>query len=377
MSKLTAKSSRTTRSERTTTTRVKSKSSSEKSTKNKKGSPKSASKRASVAKSPAADLSEDCAHCKSSLQAKDKALFVEEEIGRVFCSEDCIASYFGPEVDRLEKEYMKRLSSSDLSGDEREKLAHLRWVTLEEPDEIWREKTLSGDFRYTLISEFKPGSKPIWCVCICLFLRGEPSFLYLAFPTKNAAMVNQYRRGERMQWQKKKNETQASASREIPETLQEASPSANPSASSNSGSGKDAKPEKTDGLADAWTEDETLRAELTGRRRSDDIPTSEYELYQACLEETLETPDEVWSVKPEALPSSEGDNPKVYHFIKRYKDELPAVWYIVVARETEDEEEIELLDSFPTRDADLVESYRRGFQEIGATEEASQSRLVH
>lgn len=140
-----------------------------------------AAKKASVTNKASAELEatpsllpspECCAHCANPMGPGDRALFVEEEVGRSFCSEDCIGGYFAHEVERLESDYQQRLSSSDLSASEREKLAHLRWPTLREPDEVWREKTLSGDYRYTLISQFH-NDKPVWCVCISLFLRGS------------------------------------------------------------------------------------------------------------------------------------------------------------------------------------------------------------
>jgi hypothetical protein len=303
---------------------------------------------------------ENCQFCSKNLHHEEKALFVEEEVGRIFCSEDCIASFFSPEVERLEKEYLRFVSNGDLTGDEREKLAHLRWITLQEPDEVWRQKTLSGDYRFTLISEFQPANRPIWCVCVCLFLRGEPSFLYIAFPTKNTAMVNHYRRGERVEWVK------PSAEGEISET-KAVSPTA---AASGQGQG----PIMMDGLADAWTEEETLRAQMSQHRRTDDIPEREYELYQTCLEETLETPDEVWSL----LTGESADEVRLYHFIRHYADEAPGVWYVIVARETEDDEQIEILDAFPTRDRTLVDRYRQGEQELGNPEPVKTSnRMVH
>jgi hypothetical protein len=68
----------------------------------------------------------------------------------------------------------------------------------------------------------------------------------------------------------------------------------------------------------------------------------------------------------------------MYHFIRHYPNEHPEVWYVVVARETEDEEQIEILDAFPTRDPKLVERYRRGEQEIGNLDATSAaSRVVH
>jgi len=346
-----------------------------------------------------------CKGCGKHLGADDRALFVEEEIGRVFCSEECISSFFSPDIERLEKEFFRRLSSSDLTGEEREKFAHLRWITLQEPDEVWREKTLAGDYRYTLISEFQPATKKIWSICICLFLRGEPSFLYLAFTTKNAAMVATYRRGEQVEWVR-------------PEVSGSAQQAARRSAETEGETGSDR-------LADPWTEDETFMAQANSERREDDIPATEFSLYQSCVEEALETPDEVWTSTMTAPVG--GVAPKMYHFIRYYPDEKPAYWYIVVARETDPapaeeasasgeseeqaeektddtggeqkagsatievvqeahevqgagvdvEEQIEILDAFPTRDESLVDRYRRGEQEIGQFETRTNARVVH
>lgn len=314
-----------------------------------------------------------CDFCGKHLVPTEKALLVEEEKGRLFCTEDCISNYFSPEVERLEKQYFKLLTTGDLSADERERYAHLRWVTLEEPDEVWCEKTLSGDYRYTLIAEFKPEKRSIWCVCICLFLRGEPSFLYLAFTTRNSAMAAHYRKGERLQWSRPKAERNKSID---DNTVIEAKPAASGEV-------------LIDGLADAWTEQEVRMAEMGSLRRGDDIPPSDFPLFQACLEETLEQPDEVWS-PPGAIPpmddSTDTDEtdalpatPRVFHFVRKYPSQDGTFWYIVVARETEEEEEqVEILEAFPTRDASLLERYRNGQQEAGTVAEPeSPSRLVH
>ncbi len=327
---------------------------------------------------------EACHNCATDLSGGERALFVEEEIGRIFCSEACIAGHFSPDIEKLEKEFFKRLASSDLSGDERESLAHLRWITLQEPDEVWREKTLQGDYRYTLISEFQPNSKKVWSICICLFLRGEPSFLYLAFPTKNLAMVNHYRKGERVELPEKST---PESSREV----------AGPAVVDADG---EAAPAHIDRLADSWTEDETFRA-VNQMRSSPDIPTEDYPLYQSCLEETLENPQEVWTLENTApdedeavdqvesssdaaetaeqkLEASASEPMRIYHFIRQYTEDGPSYWYVIIARETEDEEEIEILDAFPTRDPELVDRYRRGSQEIGKHGEPRASqKIVH
>jgi hypothetical protein len=329
---------------------------------------------------PAAEAvaQETCQNCAERMGTQSRALFVEEEVGRIFCSERCIAAFFTPEIERLEKEYHRRSGASDLTREERDGLAHLRWVTLQEPDEVWREKTLTGDYRYTLISEFQPGNRRVWCVCICLFLRGEPSFLYLAFPTRNAALMSQYRRGERIQWplrarkgREKAAQPQAQAhvdDHPAPDSADTTAEAELPSAS-----------ELGDRLANPWTEDETLRAQLISERSDDDIPPEEFGLYQSCMDETLEAPDEVW-----AFQAGGEDSARLYHFIRNYPEESPGVWFIIVAREAsapaeepEEEDQIEILDAFPTRDAALVDRYRRGEQEIGEVLLPAPSRVVH
>jgi hypothetical protein len=322
-----------------------------------------------VSRAPLRAGNEDaCYHCAKGLGGDERALFVEEEIGRIFCSEQCITSYFTPEIERLEKSYLRKVPAGDLTAEERESLAHLRWITLQEADEVWREKTLTGDFRYTLISEFQPGNRRVWSVCICLFLRGEPSFLYIAFTTRSAALMASYRKGERVQWEKKAQPVKRGKQQGVAgEQRQE-------------GSGDEASEESAGGsadlgdrLADAWTEDETFLAQVNQERRSDDIPPSEFELFQGCLEETLETPDEVWS-----LEMADPEGVRLYHFIREYATERPGHWYVIVARETENEEQIEILDAFPTRDSSLVDRYRRGTQEVGDhADSPAASRMVH
>jgi len=287
-----------------------------------------------------------CQFCNTVLEQEDRALFVEEEIGRIFCSEECISQFFAPEVERLEKRFQRRFSTNDLTAQERESFAHLRWITLQESDEIWREKTLTGDYRYTLISEFMPASKPVWSVCICFFLRGEPSFLFLSFVTKNPALANDYRKGERVEKVRS------------PETKANISKGHAPS----------------DHLASDWTADETYLAQVNQERSKNDITHEEFELYQSFLEETLESPSELWT-----LQFGKKDPVRIFHFIRHYPEEKPTgIWYVIIAKESDQEDQIEIIDAFPTRDAALVNRYRIGDQELGVgLNEEPSSRLVH
>lgn len=314
-----------------------------------------------------------CQNCSGDLTSSSNALFVEEEVGRVFCSEECIIQFFAPEIERLEREYYRKLSASDLSAPQRESLTHLRWITLQEPDEIWREKTLSGDYRYTLISEFRPsGNKKVWSICICLFLRGEPSFLFLAFPTRNAAMVNTYRKGERVTLVQKRPKRQSSASEEESDAASASPPATVGTLPLPEGDGL-----PSDRLAESWTEEETYLAQLGRKRKRDDIQANDFGLYEGCLEETLEEPDEVWSARTEGKSRR-----RLFHFIRHYPQSSPSHWYVIVARQTEDEDHIEILEAFPTRDHSLMQRYRKGAREKGGdgwspSSSSSSSQMVH
>jgi len=290
---------------------------------------------------------EHCTACGKGLKGEDRALFVEEEVGRIFCSEDCITEHFQADIDSIEKEYFKYRPKDDLTPDEREQFAHLRWITIQEPDEIWQEKRPQGDHRYTLISQFKPGTKSVWCVCICLFLRGEPSFLYMAFPTKSKALVERFRKGEQVEWE---------------------------TAAANRTAVEDGDATATDGLADGWSQNETIRAEIHTHREAKDIPAEEFGLYEGLLEKTLEAPDELW-----VLESKDDGEPDLYHFIRYFPDEESGpVHYIVVAQESENTESLEVIEQIPTRDANIAKQFRKGKQEqVVEDEDDVGTRTIH
>ncbi len=288
-----------------------------------------------------------CFECKKTIPAREEALFVEEEVGRFFCEESCIVSHFTPEIEKLEREYGRHVSPTDLSGEERERYAHFRWMALENPDEIWREETQKGDHRYTLIAEYKPEQKKVWAVSVCLMLRGEPSFLYLAFVSADRNLVDEFRRGDQMKVVREK----------VSEDQEEQNSPSNTQIS--------------DRLAEAWTEADSLRALLLKGRKTGDIPVEDFGFYQKCLEETLQNPNELWSYLPKSAK-------RIYHFIKHY-DHEDSFWYVVIAKDTADETQIEIIDVFPTRDPELIALCRHGKKEVlggksadSASEEASE-----
>jgi hypothetical protein len=275
-------------------------------------------------------------------------------------------------------EYHQIRSQADLQTAEREELSHLRWSTLREPDEVWREKTLSGDYRHTLIAEFQPLERRVWCVCLSLFLRGEPSFLFLSIITRNEALVDRYRKGERMRWVKRSDVDIQNATHPKPSEEQMA---LDGTQISDEEMGVESVSFPTDGLADGWSAEEAVRAALNSSRRQDDIPQEDFSSFQACIEETLQSPDQVWSLVAETTGAevSEGeDQIQFYHFIKHYPSSESEFWYVIVAKEVPEEEHLEVLEAFPTRDEELVARYRQGRQEHGMPAASVNSeRVLH
>lgn len=316
-----------------------------------KKSSRATSSKASSARN-AADTQVHCYECKKTIEARDQALFVEEEVGRFFCCEGCIVAHFTPEIEKLEREYGKNVSANDLNAEDRERFAHLRWLTLEQPSELWVEKTKVGDHRYTLVGEFKQEEgvtpKKVWGVAICLMLRQEPSFLYLAFVTSDRHLVDVFRRGEQLQIIRDGSTIEKS---EEVESQDDDSPNKEEVATA-------------DRLADSWTEADSVRAQIIKNRKETDIPQEDFGFYQNCLEETLQEPTELWSFLPKAAK-------RVYHFIRRYEHDS-SYWYVVIARDTADETQIEIVDAFPTNDSNLVQACRHGKKEVlgGQSDEA-------
>lgn len=248
------------------------------------------------------------------MKTGDTALLVEEEHGRVFCSEGCVSQYFESDVRKLESQYKKRLKKSDFTVEQREELLHLRFMTLQEPDEVWVQKRKNGDFWYTLISEFEVDQGKLWCICICLFLRGEPSFLFLAFPTKSKLMVQKYRQGESLRWG-------------MPSNI-------------------DAGPAPTDGFDPHWTPHVPDK---------NDIPRSEYKKYERFASEVLAKPDELW-IEKETEAELE-----TYSFIRKFSNKQKFFWYVIRARElSSGSDELEVLDQVVTKHETVVGQFRLG-----------------
>ena len=278
-----------------------------------------------------------CVHCQRDMRESERALFVEEELGRVYCSQACIINYFSPEVQRIDWQYRSMVYFNHALPESEEMVSQFRGRTLACPDEVWLQIQKNGELRYAFISEH--GSiehETLWCICICLCLRGEPSFLFKAMITESPAILEFYRQGERI---------------------------VNPLAFSSSSALRHHGEETfvDDRLAQEWTLAETKRASRLGEWGPADIAEADQHLYSHCVDETLKHPDELWCIVDDHQSNSGSD--RTFHFIRHYDQAPEQYWFIIVARELKASRQIEIVDVFPTNSARLAEGYRIGRRE--------------
>lgn len=254
---------------------------------------------------------------KTSKRKSADPIIIDEEHGLVFDTEAELYSHFEQEIQSLEKEFFSLRGSSDINEFEFKKYdAHLEKL-LDDPDEVWEDSdTLKDQRMFIYIREFEK----VYHIAACYLTESTPSFVYLHFPTRDAKLVERYRRGQ-MVFQRMDADVPMGA---------------------------------IDG--DALHEGDELASGLYKAMlllRSDkDIPEEDFHTFADRREETLEDADEIWR-------SGDSLGNVLVSFIKEYTDEDEG-WYVVVTVEDAPSNSHALLFSFPTKDKGLVDRYRHG-----------------
>jgi hypothetical protein len=283
-------------------------------------------------------FSEYCANCRKSLEHVEKILFVEKEVGRCFCCEECIQDYFQPTVDFMREELIKLRSDFDVPEADYPKYAHYRSLTLGDPDEVWLDEVESGERHFTFITHFRKGEEQFAYVVICLAIEGEPSFVFLSFPTHDEDLVDEYRRGQDMRVGQE--EPDAAAAADVPDATPE-------------------HPPQPDSESSVF---ERLYADL---RKPDDIPADSFPRYEAFVEPTLDEPDEIWK-----LVDDEG-NEWCTFMARQTADDAEEFTMIVVCQPDLEEggrlKSFEVVFAFPTIDPGLVQHFRKGINSLNKT----------
>lgn len=289
-------------------------------------------------------FSDYCANCRISLEEVERILFVEKELGRCFCSEDCIRDYFQPTIEFMREELAKARSEADMTEAESSRYAHYQPLTLEDPDEVWVDETETGERHFTFISHFRQGEDRISYAVVCLTIEGVPSFVFLSFATRDEDLVDEYRRGIDL----RVTDEQAEAAAET-------------------GSQKDdgarlAVEEPVEQNPDEHVSDiERLYQEL---RQPGDIAREDFPKYEPFIEATIDEPDEIWR-----FIDDEGN--EWFTFIARQSNpeaDIDDFTMIAVCEPAYDEgssiKTFEVVFAFPTTDPGLIQHFRKGINSL-------------
>lgn len=268
---------------------------------------------------------EFCQSCRKQMSPDDQIVYVEENSTRFFCSEKCIRDYYDPLAECYRKAHYYIRDSHDIPETEFAKYESYAPLCLSNPDEIWADTNEQNETFYYFHKNFMDEGGAFSYVIMCFCLELEPTYMILAFPTRDRKLADEYRRG------KKLDETELSEEVESME------------------------PEARGVLEEELLSNQSnaLEEEMLRWRDKSDIDPKDFDEYAHLLEESIEAPDEVWE-----LQDSPGNT--LLTMISQHDD---GVTYILICRsdqQNEKQESWQVLYSFPTKDAKLVQRYRRG-----------------
>ena len=294
-------------------------------------------------------FSDYCANCRKSLENIENILFVEKEVGRCFCAEECIREYFQPTIDFMREELVKLRSDADINDDDASRYAHYQALTLEDPDEVWIDETETGERHFTFIAHYRNGDDRMTYVVVTLAIEATPSFVFLGFATRNEDLVDEYRRGVDLR---------------IGEPAQEAAepqPTMEPSQASATTEQQPKAENPSERLHES--EPERLYGEM---RQPGDIAREDFGKYEQFIEASIDEPDEIWRFVDDL-------GNEWLSFIARFTGEQLAedaddFSIVVVCEPGYDPEKqtktLDLVFAFPTIDPGLVQHFRKGVNSL-------------
>jgi len=282
-----------------------------------------------------------CSHCKKILRSVDDLYFVEEGVNRGFCSEKCIEDYFNPIVqyfESSEKELRKEWSLLEESC-----LSYIGDPTymnqlIQLPTEVWVTANDLGESYFTFIKELKDSKDlTFYMFMICSVFQDKASFIFMASATYSEDYLNEFKIGEK--------EDDVTAFVEQAVGAQEESI------------------ENSELIVELENKKSQLLARLLEERSPADIPFEQFPLYEEYLDETLTSPDEVYSKKDD-------ENDTIITYIKAHARNGTSFYYFVVCLKvdgssSEGETSIAPILTFPSVDGELYKAYQEGEQLSG------------
>lgn len=257
---------------------------------------------------------------------KDQELIViDENKGLIFEDEETLFKYFDSAIVKVETIYDQNRQKSDFTDEEQLSLEKYMEQALDQPDQIWKDETLTEEFPiFYFFKKIKLPKQEFTYICICYLEQEElvPTFVLSHFPTKDQAMIKKYQTQELIydvQFEKV----------------------------------KDASVE-----GDALGEGDTLAFGLFRSmmilRTEKDIPQSDFSQFADLREECIENPDEIWK-------KTDGEGHSLVTFVKEFSEHSTKdLFYLAVTLEEPESQVHTLLFSFPTTDSSLVDRYRQG-----------------
>jgi hypothetical protein len=274
-----------------------------------------------------------CHSCRKVMGAEDQIVFVEEDAGRYFCSEKCIRDFYDPLGDEYKKLHMAERDPHDIPETDFIKYESYAPLCLSNPDELWRDVSENGEVVNIFIGNFTDQGGAFYFVVAGYCMDQEPTYILLAFPTRDRRLVDKYRVGTKV---------------EISEESQ-----------TMSGGGE---PEMETVTKDAVLERQAraIEEEMMRHRAKDDIPVTEFEEHAHHLEHTLENPSEIWELE-------DGKSHVTLTMISQPEEDF---YYVVICQQEDPlggQEAWRVLYAFPTKDEKLVQRYRRGQLQAGGS----------
>lgn len=289
-----------------------------------------------------------CSQCKKITSKIEELLFVEDGVGRGFCSEPCIEKYFAPVIDYYES-FEKDLRKKHGVRDEPclKYVGHPSFMemTLTKPKQIWKIENDLKEETYCFIGNFKEREtqfqKNFYLIILCTVFENRPAFIFSVTATKDTELLKAYQVGVQIQEPEK-------FVRPIDKED-----------SGEEGEPIDILPEGIQGLEQKKGQILAQQLEL---RIESDIAFDQFNLYEQFFDLTIEEPDEVYKWLDDY-----GDTLLTY--IKAHNQGNTSFFYYVimlkvdprwVVNPEQGKDVLVPVLSFPSVDGQMSAFYRRG-----------------
>lgn len=272
-----------------------------------------------------------CENCRKKLDELSQLQFVEENSDRGFCSESCILEFYKPymhEFSELELNLRKKLNidfnenANSILSDE-----HYFDQILKKPTtELMCSNELNQDF-YLHVLEFSVEDKLYYYLAVLAKYEKEPSFIYFRTIANDIRFVDEFIKAFKAQ--SLSENQKASLDFQVP----------------------------SEWVEEVENKKSHFLAEHLVFRKDSDIPFEEFGYFDKYLDETLQSPDEVFQFEDDY-----GD--LIYTSIKSFASQGQTFFYLVLGMKYEDSksEQVAFLPilGFPTQDQDLYFKYAKG-----------------